>query len=459
MPSDNTVLYPGTGGDTILDEYVASVTAKIPVSKIRLGAHGVDGGDVTVLNPFPITFGDSLALDAFGRLNTSQALSIFTNQQQYGDDPTIWETSLAGTGALTFLPNESTIQLTTGGTANAAGVVRQTKTYHRYTPGHGTTILCTFVFDGGTAPTNNTRRIGYFDANNGIYLECASGTINFVLRTYTGGSVSETRVAQSAWNIDAFGGAGPSGITLNWADAQILLVDLQWLGVGRLRVAFDVDGVAYAAHQFENANFLTTVYMTTGNLPVRLENLNTGVAGGTYTMRQICTSVTSGGGVEPSYGKLYSANSGGAGRAIANTATVPLLSIQAATTGPNSVRNTGQIIIQQYSVQVIGLNQIFWQLVLNGTLTAASFASFGTASIANIDVAATAINGGLVLDSGYLASSATNKGGAQQSLADIKELILVYSGLLSHQDVLSLVCNAPGGATTGFATLQWLEAW
>lgn len=49
--ADNTTLDQGSGGDTLRTEDVGGV--KVPVSKIYLGASGVDGGPVTTANPFP----------------------------------------------------------------------------------------------------------------------------------------------------------------------------------------------------------------------------------------------------------------------------------------------------------------------------------------------------------------------------------------------------------------------
>lgn len=54
--SDNTLLNPGAGGDTITTEDIGGV--KMPRSKIALGAAGVDGGDVTLTNPFPVQLSD-----------------------------------------------------------------------------------------------------------------------------------------------------------------------------------------------------------------------------------------------------------------------------------------------------------------------------------------------------------------------------------------------------------------
>jgi hypothetical protein len=55
--ADNTQLSApvGAGGDTIIDEEIpAGSGLKMAVGKIRLGAYGVDGDDVTLQNPFPV---------------------------------------------------------------------------------------------------------------------------------------------------------------------------------------------------------------------------------------------------------------------------------------------------------------------------------------------------------------------------------------------------------------------
>jgi hypothetical protein len=77
------------------------------------------------------------------------------------------------------------------------------------------------------------------------------------------------------------------------------VIDIEWLGVGRVRMGFVVDGKIYIAHQFLNTNAtLATVYMTTANLPLRWTVRNDGVATGTLTMRAICASVNSEGGFD-----------------------------------------------------------------------------------------------------------------------------------------------------------------
>ena len=287
---------------------------------------------------------DGPNLDAFSRLRVSTPVTLFDSDQRYGDNALLWENQFVGTGAVSNNYNTASVVMTTGGTGSTASAIRSTKKSFHYFPGKSLIAIMTFVFDGGGV-VNNTRRAGYFDAQNGVFFELAGSTMNIVQRTYTSGSMAETRVASSSWNIDKMDGTGPSGVTLNPANCQILIIDLQWLGMGRVRVGFDVDGVIYYAHEFKNANVLTLPYMSMACLPVRFENFNTGTAGGTATLSQTCATVCYEGIGEPLRGLQFNANNATAGISIPTSSTTtftPVLSIRASTVGPNSVTNKGQ---------------------------------------------------------------------------------------------------------------------
>jgi len=402
-----------------------------------------------------IGFQDSAALDAFARLRTSGPVTLFDNSQQYGDNALIWENLAAGgASAANDLPGSS-VHLTTGGTGSTASIIRQSKKTFHYFPGKSQFATMTVVF--GSSVTNNTRRAGYFNASDGIYFEYANGTMNIVLRSSVSGSLVETRVAQSSWNIDKFDGTGPSGVTLVPANIQILVIDLQWLGAGRVRTGFNVGGVTYYAHQFLNANVISNVYMSSGNQPIRFENFNTGTANGTAVMEQMCCSVVYEGQNEPLHGQQFSANTG-ATTPLVGTSLIPIFSLQASSTGPNSVQNKGIITFQ--SLNLLFSNDAYmWQLLLNATLTGASFNPVNsTYSIANYDTAATAVSGGLLVDGGFAAGGSNASSQVvviTESLAT--ELALVYSGLLNHQDTLTIACqglNAGGSVSAG---MTWLE--
>jgi len=151
-----------------------------------------------------------------------------------------------------------------------------------------------------TQTENLEQRIGMFDANNGIFFEDTGTAYQIVRRTYTSGASVDDPILQSAWNGDRLDGTGASGYTLDPTKSNILFMDLEWLGVGAVRVGFVIDGKFITAHTFYNANSLTTVYMQTANLPIRYEiEVTSALAAGTYTLQQICSTCMIEGGYAP----------------------------------------------------------------------------------------------------------------------------------------------------------------
>jgi hypothetical protein len=168
-----------------------------------------------------------------------------------------------------------------------------------YQPGKSLLIFNTFVMNTLTA--NLKQKVGFFDANNGIFFYADGTTLKIVRRTYTSGAAVDTEISQSSWNGDKLNGTGASGFTLDPTTSNILFIDVEWLGVGSVRVGFVINGQLITAHTFNNANSLTTVYMQTANLPIRYEiEAAAALSSGTYTLQQICSSCISEGGYSPS---------------------------------------------------------------------------------------------------------------------------------------------------------------
>lgn len=149
------------------------------------------------------------ALDAFGRHRVSNPSGLFDSTLQYDTQPVLFYTETSGSGTVTHLPNESSAKLEIAG--SNASVIRQTRQYFKYQPGRSQQILATFVA-GSTAGA--TKRVGYFDAANGIFLEVVGGDLYMVKRSHSSGATVNTRVAQADWNLDKMDGTGNSGITL-----------------------------------------------------------------------------------------------------------------------------------------------------------------------------------------------------------------------------------------------------
>lgn len=407
-------------------------------------------------DPFKyIGLADTVAIDAFGRLRTSEPTTLFDCQQVYGDDAHVWENAFAGAGAVSNRLAEASVRISTGNTASGSKATRSTRQYFRYQPGKSQMVLTTFCL--GPADANGRQRVGYFDANNGIFLERSGLTdMAIVQRTNTGGSVSDAvRIERAAW-LDPLDGSGPSTINYNFERSTILAIDFQYLGVGRVRVGFDINGVIVPVAAFNNAGVRNTVYMASGCLPVRMEVENTGVTSAAMYLDHICSAVASEGGFQGAIGKQFSGPLAAA-TPLTTNARRPIFSLRAKTTGPNGVRNIGLIIPLNVAVLVTGSSPILWELVKNpASLTGASFADYdANNSIAQVDRAATALTGGIVTQSGFLAAG----GGLRESMAGgvFKDMPLVYSALGNVQDTVSLVCTPIGGNSASTGSLTWQE--
>jgi len=236
----------------------------------------------------------SFRTDVFGRIKVSEGFTLFDASHRYSQNGDFSDYT-SGTASATHVQEQSTALLTVG-TASGDKLYRETKKVFSYQPGKSLQILQTFVF--GAPKANLRQRAGYFSIQNGFYLELNGTTVNLVKRDYTTGQIVETRIPQSQWNIDTLDGNGPSDITLDLSKAQILFTEIEWLGVGSVRMGFAIDGYFIPVHQFNHANNLDRVYMTTASLPCRYEIENTGVTTSSSSMKQICISIISNGGYQ-----------------------------------------------------------------------------------------------------------------------------------------------------------------
>jgi hypothetical protein len=336
--------------------------------------------------------------DAFGRLRVSNPLTLFDTQNMYYDQEQ-FVTNTTGTGNLTYNSNSTTFTLAVTGSGS---VIRETTKTFIYQPGKSLLVLNTFCM--ATAAPTLTQRVGYFNTNNGIFFEVAGSNINMVIRSYSSGTIVEDRVAQVDWNGDTLLGTGGSGnlsgIDLNTEVTQIFWTDIEWLGVGSVRVGFVIDGQYIVCHTFNHANIPgnTTTYMGTAILPCRYEIISTGATG---TLRQICTTVISEGGYSPS------GIPNGIGHGL--TAPVrlpndlsfkPLISIRLKSTNPNAV-----VVPIDYTLVPKDQALVKYQVYRRAVTTGGSWVSAGANSSVEYNLSPTALSSGSVLESGFLVSN------------------------------------------------------
>ena len=315
-----------------------------------------------------ITGGDSASVDAFSRWRVSTPQFVFDAQFTYDLQPQIYESitvdpSGASTPTTAFDATNRCVLMTFASAGNNANAYLQSYEYHRYQPGRSQLVFITFNFLSTAA--NCTKFAGYSDGSNGIELQQVGSTVQFKLYTTTGNSgSSDNTKAQTDWNLDKFNGTGPSGLTLDLTKVQILVIDLQALYAGRVRVGFDVNGNVYWAHQFVHANIVVYPYIANANRPIRCGMLTTAGSVST-TMFFLCASVTSEGGNDlPSY--EFTADTGNTAITVAQDNRTHLLSIAPRLTfGPGSVANRVKFDLQSVEgIVTSGSNPIYWELLL-----------------------------------------------------------------------------------------------
>lgn len=340
------------------------------------------------------------SLDAFGRLRASTPLTLFDSSHRYRDNG-LWNTDTATGGTTAFNANEGLVELNVT-TTSGSRVYRETSKVFSYQPGKGLLVMSTFVMS--PAKTGLRQRIGYFGTQNGLYIELDGSTLSFVERSAVTGSVTETRVNQANWNIDKLDGTGPSGLTLDITKAQILWMDIEWLGLGTVRMGFVIDGKFIHCHSFNHANLITSTYITTASLPLRYEIENTGTTSTASTLKQVCSTVISEGGYELRGAQLAVGVPVTAPVTLATAGTYyPLISLRLKAT-PN--RLDAIVIITALSVLGTSNNTIYnWQVVASGTTSGGTWVSAGTDSAVEYKIDGGSITGGRILASGYINST------------------------------------------------------
>lgn len=442
-----------------IDRYLNSTNYEHPQESNLLDVHKAmdysSAGQplLRVNNVGGVTYNDagniSASIDAFGRMRVSNPFTLFDGALRYRDDSFKWSQTVTSAGTSTFLTNESSILMSVSG--NGSSVIRQSKQVFSYQPGKSLLALVTFV---GNTPTSGLRqRLGYYGAQNGVYFEVDGTTLNLVIRKYTNGSVDDTteKIPQSAWNGDRLNGQGGqnnlSGVTLDVTKAQIWWCDIEWLGVGSVRAGFVINGQFIVCHIFHHANILNKVYMTTASLPVRYELSSTGPAG---NMRAICSTVISEGGyVNRSVSRAVGTTL--TGKDLSNTVYSPLVCIRMKSANIDSV-----VVPTKFDVYGLQLAAYSYRVIINPTLTGASWVSAGTDSSVEYDVSATALSGGTVVDQGIFVGS--NKGGsASVSSSEVdfsQQLGRTISGV---SDIWCLAAIATTNNDDAVGVVTWQE--
>jgi hypothetical protein len=403
-------------------------------------------------NSISITTAGTPASDAFGRLRTSSPLTLFDSSHRYSDNG-LWAT-VTGVGAdATFNANAGLVELNVP-TTSGSYVKRETKKVFSYQPGKSLLVLSTFVMN--SAKTNLRQRIGYFGTNNGLYLQLENSTLSFVERNSVTGTLVETVINQADWNVDKLDGTGPSGLTLNINKAQIFWIDIEWLGLGTVRLGFVINGLFIHCHSFHHANLIESTYITTASLPLRYEIENLDTTASSSTLKQVCSTVISEGGYE------LRGRQGAVGTPLDAmrdlTATGVLYPIVSLRLKASPDRLDAVVIPTAVSILGDGNNAFFeWRLQSNSTTSGGTWTSASNDSSVEYNLSGVSSSGGRTLAKGYISS--TNQ--SNNAIDILKEALFQFqlqrNGFTNTPEEFGLLVQTKVAGDDVYASIDWEE--
>ena len=397
-------------------------------------------------------FGDNASLDAFGKLRVTHPKTLFDAKQLTDKLPYVFDEIISGAGANSvWQKGDSMTKMTTSNSGEY--VIRQTSMHMNYQPGKSMLGYFTGVF---TSQVNVTKRIGMFQGlssapytpTDGIFIESTDGDDGYVAFKVlkTEGITYSLSAAQPEWNLDRLDGTGPSRLSLNLNSAQLLVIDYEWLGVGRIRCGFNINGKTIYAHEFTHTNGLSAPYMTSGNQPIRYEIRQTGVGSG--FLDHICSSIMSEGGEEYIGTSLTAELTGTAGVNLDATVYRPLLAVRL---NPNS--HDLSVVLKKINVLNTGNSTAIFKVITNPTVTSGSLNFVNLASNANVQCAqgsaSIGLSGGYELSSSYAfkGNAAVSTGAGSNEL--LGELAVLGTRINGTPDVFVIAAKGVEGSTSG----------
>lgn len=415
--------------------------------------------NVEVNNPFPVHVASFYPsqIDAFGRFRISSPFTLFDSFHRFQDNGKIVEFT-SNTAFSSYDSNSASIVMTVGSNMGDC-IYRESTKVFAYQPGKSLLILQTFTMN---PPKQGLRqRQGYFDVSSGIYLQQDGLTLSFVRRSSVSGTLKENIVPKGSWNVDNMDGNGPSKFTLDITRCQIMFMDIEWLGVGSVRIGFVIEGKFCICHIFHHANQQSTPmsdtslpYMVTACLPVRAEVENTEFTSTSSQHRLICTSVISEGGYELR-GRSRTAghvNLDAPYSIPTKNTFYPVVSIRLKSTRLNAI-----VIPKQFSIIGVVASDYRWALISGASITGGTWTSTGGDSSVEYTITSTnAITDGTIVKSGYFTST-TNTSPSISLDADVFKYQLERNTFTNTAYTFTLAVSAKGSNNAVLGSIDWEE--
>lgn len=280
--ADNFTTNSGSGGDTFGADDIGGV--KYPRSKIIFGKDGTNAGDVSDINPLPVTLNH---VDTFNRVVTTSAHNDI-DIQFFKDAPsTLLTVTTANSATAASNVGGALFSSSTNTNGSVQGVTTQKTSYRS---GAEIYVMFTAAFTAGIA--SSYMRLGLYDANEGFFVGYEGTSFGVTVRNNAG----DTTVAKASFSEDALTGASTSRFTRAGTPEAI---DLTKLNVYRIRfgwlgsapVIWEVmapDGHWVVFHKTLFPNLQAVPSIRNPNLPMTLDITKTGAAATDITIQTDC---------------------------------------------------------------------------------------------------------------------------------------------------------------------------
>lgn len=441
-----------------INESVSSITVNDTLSSIRIG-DGTHKASLTKNNggyALDVSLKSGLALDAFERLRVATATSLF-DSKSIGKENLEFDTVLANGGTSTYRPNESCVDLEVT-TTNGSRVLKRTHQYFSYAPGRAQEVIMTACF--ATGKEGLEQLMYYGDDRNAIGFKIKNQIAYVFKRSYVTGTVVETEIPQSEWNVDIMDGNGTSGRVYNYNKSNIYVISGQWLGVGQVQLGLDIDGHYFAVHNFQHAGNISTTYMTSFSLPVSYEIKNTSTTASNSIMKQICSNVFSS-GLTTETALSFSVGNDITLKTIDATGSY-LIAIRSKLEYPTGYINRRTLEVKE--VNLISANQIIYyeiRLFLFPSAFGGSWTSVNDESATEYSVNPTFTGSYIVLDCGYVSGGGVGvnarpgTSSAEPGALDKVQIYLNQAGTISGY--IAVFAKATTSTSLVGSTIKWLE--
>lgn len=352
-------------------------------------------------------------------------VSAFAQDHVYPLDATVYGVTATTGGTVTHLPAMAAHSCAVSTASGSRAVLRS----HRRPRAANGRARCTLVTGYVTKLVENQiKRIGSFDDNNGAYFEVDGETLYAVRRSDASGTLESTRVANSVWNANKE--------TVNTLVSHVWEIREAWPNGD---VSYFVDGVL--VHVISGGGAFTGPAWRSARLPVSVEVVNSAAASsaGAFVCTSMAVDVEEFPPAQRSFG-AYSADA-----TVSATPQIMLAIQPAAAFGGQT--NDVEILPTMLSLSSSAACRV--QVVLGTVISGGSFTAPDAESASEVNVTASAPNGGSVV------AELVFSGNASLDLADIVGPLCLNAD--GTQTNLAIVAQALSGSIEVRAALTWKE--